>query len=73
VAGGRRGTRTQEGRQLARRFAAEVAVDNGTVADAEAEVLAASADELGLSESAVEAAIGSGVSTADAPSPDAAI
>ena len=73
VANGLADTLTGEGRALALRFAAEVAVADGDVDDTEAQLLATIADELDLSYDAVEAAIGSGVSTEDAPSPAAAL
>lgn len=73
VASGLEDTLTAEGRSLALRYAAEVAVADGDVDDTEARLLATIADELDLSDGAVEAAIGSGVSTADAPTASTAI
>jgi len=67
VASGLRDTLTTEGRGLALRFAGEVAVADGDVDDAEAELLATVADELDLSEDAVETAIGAGVDPDAAP------
>nr|WP_264475448.1 TerB family tellurite resistance protein [Halorubellus salinus] len=73
VADGLAETLTRDGRQLALRFAAQVAVADGDVDDAEAQLLATMADELELDDGAVQNAIGSGVSTETAPDPSAAL
>ena len=73
VADGLEETLTRDGRQLALRFAAQVAVADGDVDDAEAQLLATIADELELDDGAVQNAIGSGVSTEAAPDPAAAM
>ncbi|WP_323675393.1 TerB family tellurite resistance protein [Halorubellus sp. PRR65] len=73
VADGLEETLTRDGRQLALRFAAQVAVADGDVDDAEAELLATLADELELDDGAVQNAIGSGVSTEGTPDPSAAL
>lgn len=73
VASGLSETLTSDGRKLALRFAAQVAVADGDVDDAEAELLSTVADALDLDDSAVQAAIGSGVSTESAPDPAAAM
>jgi len=73
VASGLSETLTSDGRKLALRFAAQVSVADGDVTDAEAELLATVADALDLDDGAVQAAIGSGVSTESAPDPAAAM
>jgi uncharacterized tellurite resistance protein B-like protein len=73
VADGLSETLTSDGRKLALRFAAQVAVADGDVDDAEAELLSTVADALDLDDGAVQAAIGSGVSTESAPDPAAAM
>jgi uncharacterized tellurite resistance protein B-like protein len=73
VAGGLSETLTTDGRKLALRFAAQVAVADGDVDDSEAELLSTVADALDLDDGAVQAAIGSGVSTESAPDPAAAM
>jgi len=73
VADGLSETLTSDGRKLALRFAAQVAVADGDVDDAEAELLSTVADALDLDDGAVQAAIGSGVSTEAAPDPSAAM
>jgi uncharacterized tellurite resistance protein B-like protein len=73
VASGLSETLTSDGRKLALRFAAQVAVADGDVDDSEAELLSTVADALDLDDGAVQAAIGSGVSTESAPDPAAAM
>lgn len=73
LAGGLAETLTADGRKLALRFAAQVAVADGDVDDAEAELLSTVADALDPDDGAMQAAIGSGVSRESALDPAAAM
>jgi tellurite resistance protein len=73
VANGLADTLTGDGRRLALRFAAAVAVADGDVDDDEAALLSTLADALDLDDADVQAAIGEGVTVEDAPEPASAV